>query len=395
MELSFKYCPACGTSTEAGRQQLQRSGQKAVSSARGINHVFQGMRVNSSDWNLSGENPFSLSATISTTHDAGTIVGKAFSQGLWRSGGGAGQGKMLFLRGGVVCFDIGWVGCVTGNTRVCDGISHEVMLQFRDGSYRIYIDGVLDATGLHSVPDHPDTTVMLGAAIGHHVSNGMANGDMAPAFQGQLSNVLYSPAGQPPEEEFGFVKIPQAMPITVAAVTAETAVISAIPNCSSGDTVKNLGGLMDLAHRFGKAKQSTNYGGGMVASHAIRGSFASASGFGGCGTYSHTNAKDSSPNWEVDFPRAVTLKEVQVYNRPGYGRRLRNVNITFLGRGNHVLLKKQFPNPERCEAFRIDLGMGLAGVTRLSLSKIAPLQSGDDRTFNLNAVQCFGWDESV
>lgn len=66
------------------------------------------------------------------------------------------------------------------------------MLQFRDGSYHIYVDGSLDASGLHSVPDNPETSIMQGAAIGHHVSNGFANGDMVPAFQGQISNVQWS-----------------------------------------------------------------------------------------------------------------------------------------------------------------------------------------------------------
>ena len=134
---------------------------------------------------------------------------------------------------------------------------------------------------------------MQGVAIGHSVSSGRANGDMAPDFQGSITDVRYStPVVEVVEEEVGFVKIPEATLIPMpGASTAEAiaARISAIPNCSRGDTVKDLGGgLVDQAHKMGSARQSSEYGFGMVANKAIRGSFVSPGGFGGAGNYSHT-----------------------------------------------------------------------------------------------------------
>mmetsp|Transcript_3308 Transcript_3308/g.6961 ORF Transcript_3308/g.6961 Transcript_3308/m.6961 type:complete len:397 (+) Transcript_3308:29-1219(+) len=386
LTLSFKFCPSCGSSTEAAFALLAKN---TGSGTQGDAESTLSREV----WDLSGNTDFALEATITTNRDAGTILGKPFPSGLWRNGGGEGQGKMLFLRGGKLCFDIGWVGCVTGRTKVSDNRPHHVQLRFSEGTYKIFVDGALDGSGLHSVPDHPETIQVQGVAIGHSVSNGKANGDMAPDFNGSITNVKYFGADE--DVEVGFVKVPEATLVPIpAAVTAEVtaARISAIRNCSSGDTPKNLGGgLVDQAHFIGKAHQSSNYGGGMDANKAIRGSFSSPSGFGGIGTYSHTSANDRDPAWQVKFSRPCAIKEVHVYGRPGYERRLKNVSVTLLGRGNEVLLKKDFPNSENAGAFKLDLGAALANVVAVSLQKMKPLQRGDERTFNLNAVQAFGW----
>jgi hypothetical protein len=129
-------------------------------------------------WDLSGSRPFRIACTIKTDRDSGTIVGKAFDNGLWRDGGGAGQGKMLFLRGGRVCFDIGWVGCVEGRTPINDNQPHLVQLAFLQGKYWIVIDGKPDGDGLHPVPDNPETRVYSRIPIGHEVRDGVANGDL-------------------------------------------------------------------------------------------------------------------------------------------------------------------------------------------------------------------------
>ncbi len=54
----------------------------------------------------------------------------------------------------------GWVGCVTGRTRVDDGAEHTVGVEFDAGSnsYHVLVDGQRDGSGLHSVQDHPDTS---------------------------------------------------------------------------------------------------------------------------------------------------------------------------------------------------------------------------------------------
>jgi hypothetical protein len=80
-------------------------------------------------YSLSGSTDFSLSCVVTTRARAGTIFAKAFQSGLWR-GGDQGQGKLLFIRDSKVCFDIGWVGCITGRANVSDGHPHTVALCF-------------------------------------------------------------------------------------------------------------------------------------------------------------------------------------------------------------------------------------------------------------------------
>ncbi|GMH96860.1 hypothetical protein TrVE_jg14171 [Triparma verrucosa] len=157
-------------------------------------------------WDLSGQTPFTLECEIETSADAATIIAKPFHNGLWRNGGGQGQGKMLFLRGGRVNFDIGWVGCMNGRTNVSDNLRHKVALKFnkRRNKYEIYVDNKLDGDGLQSVPDHPETSVILGLSIDHQVNPQPNNGDMAPSFPNRLTNihnVWYSADGTRPPHE--------------------------------------------------------------------------------------------------------------------------------------------------------------------------------------------------
>ena len=64
---------------------------------------------------------FELIASIETDAEAGTIVAKAPADGSWQP-----HCKMLFVRAGVVVFDIGWVGELVGSTNVSDGLVHTV-----------------------------------------------------------------------------------------------------------------------------------------------------------------------------------------------------------------------------------------------------------------------------
>merc|ERR1712194_919310 len=127
---------------------------------------------------------FSLTAKIATHHASATIAARAFSHGLWRPGQKGGQGKLLFLRRGCVCFDIGWVGVIEGGTPVNDGHLHGVGVKWsqNDNKYVIFVDGRPDSIrrdGLkgRAVQDDPDTTFVIGSAVGHAVRDGVANGD--------------------------------------------------------------------------------------------------------------------------------------------------------------------------------------------------------------------------
>jgi hypothetical protein len=95
---------------------------------------------------------------------------------------------MMFLRGGNLSFDIGWVGCISGSSNIADGENHTVCLRFKGGKYELIVDGGVEASGMNSVPDHDETKIVIGSAIGHE---GRA-GDMAPRFDGNIWDVAYT-----------------------------------------------------------------------------------------------------------------------------------------------------------------------------------------------------------
>lgn len=47
--------------------------------------------------------------------------------------------KALFIRGGRLVYDIGWLGAMTGGPNVADG--HTVVFTLRDGTARLWLDG--------------------------------------------------------------------------------------------------------------------------------------------------------------------------------------------------------------------------------------------------------------
>merc|ERR1712146_531752 len=99
-----------------------------------------------------------------------------------------GQGKMLFLRDGLLCFDIGWVGLITGHTVINDDVEHEIGLEYDPDAncYHILVDGRREGSGLFAVTDHPRTEFTIGRAVGHGLCGNIANGDMAPDFRGSI-----------------------------------------------------------------------------------------------------------------------------------------------------------------------------------------------------------------
>ena len=84
---------------------------------------------------------FTIAATISTKVD-GAIFTKTHTKGPWVDGG-----KSLFVRGGKLAYDIGWVGALNGNIPVADGKPHDVALTFNaeSGQLTFYVDGKVDA----------------------------------------------------------------------------------------------------------------------------------------------------------------------------------------------------------------------------------------------------------
>ena len=98
--------------------------------------------ANGDDFDMHGRD-FSITARIRTKKD-GTIFAKTKQDGPWLA-----DGKTLFLRGGRLAFDIGWVGAVQSKRRIADGKPHDIALTWnaKTGAVRMYVDGKLDGSG--------------------------------------------------------------------------------------------------------------------------------------------------------------------------------------------------------------------------------------------------------
>lgn len=86
---------------------------------------------------------FTLAVRLRTRGD-GPLVARAAAGPRWTPGG-----QVLFVRDGRLCFDIGWVGCVTSERRVDDGAWHELAMTWRraDARVELWIDGERDVVG--------------------------------------------------------------------------------------------------------------------------------------------------------------------------------------------------------------------------------------------------------
>ncbi len=122
-----------------------------------------------------GRDGFTIAAWVRTAH-GGTILAVAPPTGKW-----ARQAKALFIRRGLLSYDIGWVGCVDGQRRIADGKWHHVALTGGKG-LRLYVDGRLDQAG----------RLAAGADVdGHVVKLGYAsrNFPSPTGFRGLLDDV--------------------------------------------------------------------------------------------------------------------------------------------------------------------------------------------------------------
>ena len=86
---------------------------------------------------------YTISARIKTTKN-GTIFSQSSRDGEWGR-----NCKTLFVRGGRLAFDIGWVGVLQGKKRINDGKWHSVAMSWKHetGELRFYVDGILDQVG--------------------------------------------------------------------------------------------------------------------------------------------------------------------------------------------------------------------------------------------------------
>ena len=144
---------------------------------------------------------FTVAAWINTRAD-GSIVALTVPGDQWVR-----DGRCLFLRGGRLAFDVGWVGTVAGSSVVTDGQWHHVALTWShtDGAVALFVDGQADGAGSLK----PRQTL---AAPMLKVGFAAPNFPESPWFRGRLDGLrLYARAlsraevaalaGQTPREE--------------------------------------------------------------------------------------------------------------------------------------------------------------------------------------------------
>ncbi|RME24027.1 MAG: LamG domain-containing protein [Deltaproteobacteria bacterium] len=132
-----------------------------------------------------GTHDFAIAAWVKGSN--GTIAAKAPKTGKWQP-----KGKTLFIRGGKLVFDTGWVGAVTSRKRIADGKWHHVVANYShaNGQVQLYIDGKLDGSGL--LPSDDDDKHVF--RIGYTATN------FAPPLRGSLDDFrLYNRTLTPQE----------------------------------------------------------------------------------------------------------------------------------------------------------------------------------------------------
>lgn len=121
----------------------------------------------------------------------GTIFAKLAPGAKWTP-----DSKALFVRGGRLCFDIGWAGAVRSKRKVDDGRKHEVAATWdkASGMLRLFVDGRVDGEGVLRP---------RGGEAGHVVRLGVAAPDFpSPAshFTGRLDDVWFHATAVAPAE---------------------------------------------------------------------------------------------------------------------------------------------------------------------------------------------------
>ncbi len=159
-----------GTVQDGGRCVVGgRSGKCLYLAGKAQVHIDHSERF---EW---GGADFSLAAWINTRRNDGSIISKAPAKGKWER-----QGRALFIRGGRLHFDSGWVGTAASRTRISDGEWHHIAMtyRFKDKQVTLYINGKSEASKTlgKTEPDPKNFMVRLGYT--------------APNFGGQLDGRL-------------------------------------------------------------------------------------------------------------------------------------------------------------------------------------------------------------
>lgn len=127
-------------------------------------------------------NELTFAAWVHTTKD-GSIFSQTATEGPWIH-----DGKTFFIRDGHLCFDIGWVGVVSGEREITDGQWHHVAFSWDPDESRVvlYVDGEEDGEGELPPKSSVENTIMQ---IGYTAENFPED----PWFSGYIDGIrIYS-----------------------------------------------------------------------------------------------------------------------------------------------------------------------------------------------------------
>jgi putative heme-binding domain-containing protein len=160
---------------------------------------------------------FTLTARIRTTED-GVIFCNTEPGDKWVP-----NGTVLFIRGGRLCYDIGWVGAIPSKTRVDDGKWHDVALRWTssNGEVRLYVDGKQDASGRLAPHKRLQESVV-------RIGYGAPNFPNRTAFRGMISDVRFY-ARALPEAELSGDPVDQASIVVHWLPSTQTATAGPYP----------------------------------------------------------------------------------------------------------------------------------------------------------------------
>ncbi len=121
---------------------------------------------------------FTVTARIRTEHE-GTIFARTVAGPEWVPGG-----QVLFVRGGRLCYDIGWVGVLRSDKKVADGKWHDVALRVEKGRATLFVDGTPSGSKEMAPENRLDKPV---------VRIGFCAPDFPkpPAFRGEIRDVRF------------------------------------------------------------------------------------------------------------------------------------------------------------------------------------------------------------
>ena len=109
--------------------------------------------------NLDLGSDFTAMVSFETTKE-GTLFSKCAAKGKWSP-----DAKALYVRGGKLVYDIGWLGEMSGGPKVNDGKPHTAVLSVNGGMARLWLDGkVIAEKANFTKPDQKDHVFKVGRA---------------------------------------------------------------------------------------------------------------------------------------------------------------------------------------------------------------------------------------